>query len=135
MPEAVWKDNVRQSLSNLLSLHGLKHGEHSGYFILRATGLLLLVGVVTFHTASPLSCPSQTDTEKQMLGMLACAWTVRAETGLRAERVPFQTRETASSIPRGSSPAQQLAVCRWTRTEVLLIICTVGQPSFSVMSS
>ena len=34
---------------------------------------------------------------KQMLQTLACAPVVRAETGLRAERVPFQTRERASS--------------------------------------
>jgi hypothetical protein len=53
----------------------------------------------------PRRCSSSTDRSmissnryrKQMLQTLACAPVVRAETGLRAERVPFQTRERASS--------------------------------------
>jgi hypothetical protein len=50
--EAVRKDDLRQSLRNLLSLYGLRHDEYSGYFILGATGLLVFVRVVTLHTAS-----------------------------------------------------------------------------------
>jgi hypothetical protein len=44
-------------LRNLLPLHGLQHGEYFEYFILRATGLLLFVRVVSFHTASTHSGP------------------------------------------------------------------------------
>src|SRR6516225_2217657 len=51
------KDDLRQSLSNLLSLHGPRHDEYFGYFILRATGLLVFVRMVTFHTASVGSRP------------------------------------------------------------------------------
>jgi hypothetical protein len=49
------KDDLQQSLRNLLSLHGLQHGEYFEYFILRATGLLVFVRVVSFHTASVVS--------------------------------------------------------------------------------
>ena len=47
------KDDLRQSLSNLLSRHGLPHGKYFGYFILRATGLLVFIRVVSFHTGAP----------------------------------------------------------------------------------
>src|SRR5215469_15460456 len=40
------------SLGNILSLSGPQHGENFGYTILRAIGLLVFVGVKTFHTAS-----------------------------------------------------------------------------------
>jgi len=46
-------------LSNLLSLHGIRHGEYFEYFILRATGLLVFVRVVTFHTASGMRTHSR----------------------------------------------------------------------------
>src|SRR5215471_21724301 len=41
------------SLGNILSLSGPQHGENFGYTILGAIGLLVFVGVKTFHTASP----------------------------------------------------------------------------------
>src|SRR5215471_8973111 len=46
------------SLGNILSLSGPQHGENFGYTILGAIGLLVFVGVKTFHTASPRSALS-----------------------------------------------------------------------------